>query len=147
MGSSPLDVSVPAEPRYLRCIRGFLTPVFESNFPPEEVGRLILAVDEACANIIKHGQSWFRPTSRISLSVVLTKKKIEVLIRDFCKERDVEKIKPRDLDDVRPGGLGTHFIQEVMDSVEFKPDADKEGRMILVLTKHINGKMSDEADH
>ena len=118
MGSPDLNISVPAEPRYLKSIRGFITPVFEANFSAEDVGKLVLAVDEACANIIKHGQSWFKPTGRITLEVVESKRKIEITIRDFCRERDVEKIKPRPLDEIRPGGLGTHFINEVMDAVE-----------------------------
>lgn len=146
MGNASLGISVPAEPRFLKCIRGFLTPVFDAKFACEETGRLILAVDEACANIIKHGQSWFKPTGRITLEVVESKKKIEITIRDFCRERDVEKIKPRPLDEIRPGGLGTHFINEVMDAVEFKPDEAKDGRMVLVLTKNYGGKENDETD-
>jgi anti-sigma regulatory factor (Ser/Thr protein kinase) len=147
MGSSSLGISVPAEPRFLKCIRGFLTPIFEANFADEDVGRLVLAVDEAAANIIKHGQSFFRPTGRITLEVIESKRKVEIVLRNFCKERDVERIRPRDLEDVRPGGLGTHFINEVMDTVEFRPDSDKGGRMVLVLTKNIGGNLSDEADH
>ena len=38
---------------------------------------------------------------------------------DFAPRVDPAKVKPRDLDDIRPGGLGTHLIQEVMDSAEF----------------------------
>lgn len=146
MGSDVLEVSVPAEPRFLKCIRAFVTPVFESNFGADDTARLVLAVDEACANIIKHGQSWFLPTGRIALALTLSKRRIEIAVSNFCKEKDVEKIKPRDLEDLRPGGLGTHFINEVMDSVEFRPDAQRAGRMTLVLTKAIRGKETDEAD-
>ena len=38
-----------------------------------------------------------------------------VTLRDI----DPAKVQPRDLDDVRPGGLGTFLIREVMDSAEF----------------------------
>lgn len=142
---SVLSVDVPAEPAFLKSIRGFVTPVMERHFDESGVRQLVLAIDEACSNIIKHGQSWLKPRGRISVEVHESKKKIEIHILDFCKERDVEKVKPRDLDDIKPGGLGTHFISEVMDSVEFVP-AKKEGRMAMVMTKNVVEKKSDEAD-
>ena len=92
-------------------------------------------MDEAAANIIKHGQKWFIPTGRIALEVVDRKRSVEVRILDFCGAKDVEKIRPRDLDDIKPGGLGTHFIAEIMDSVEFVPDKNRDGRMQLVMVK------------
>lgn len=141
-----MKVSVPADARFLKCIRGLLTPVFESRFEAEEAQKLILAVDEACANIIKHGQSWLRPKGRITVDIEESRKKIEIAVRDFCREKDVDKIKPRELQDIRPGGLGTHFIREVMDSVEFIPDSDKSGRMVLVMVKNITGKKNHEAN-
>ena len=33
-------------------------------------------------------------------------------------------IKPRDLSDVRPGGLGVHFIREIMDQVVYDPGGE-----------------------
>lgn len=140
IGKPTLSIDVPADACYLKCIRGFLKPVFDERFADSDVGALILAVDEACSNIIKHGQSWLRPKGRITLEVVDRKKAVEIRILNFCGERDVEKIKPRELDDVRPGGLGTHFIREIMDSVEFVPDGGKDGRMQLVMIKLIPGK-------
>lgn len=147
MASSELTLSVAAKARYLKSIRGFLTPIFSERFSPEEVQQLVLAVDEACANIIKHGQGWLKPKGRISLEVHESRKKIEVRILNFCREKDVDKIKPRDLDDVKPGGLGTHFIDEVMDSVEFVPDKDGGGRMAMVMTRSIGEKKDNEAQN
>ena len=40
-------------------------------------------------------------------------------LMDFAPPIDPAKVQPRDLDDVRPGGLGTFLIREVMDSAEF----------------------------
>lgn len=143
--ASVLSVEVPADAAYLKCIRGFITPIMEKHFEESSVRQLVLAIDEACSNIIKHGQSWLKPRGRISVELYDSKKKVEVRILDFCKEGDVDKVKPRDLDDIKPGGLGTHFIAEVMDSVEFVP-AEKEGRVALVMTKNVVGKKNDEVD-
>ena len=44
----------------------------------------------------------------------------ETLILDFFDEgikADPSKIKPRKLEEIRPGGLGTHFIKMVMDDI------------------------------
>jgi sigma-B regulation protein RsbU (phosphoserine phosphatase) len=38
---------------------------------------------------------------------------------DWAPRTDPRRVQPRSLEDVRPGGLGTHLIQEVMDSAEF----------------------------
>ena len=41
-----------------------------------------------------------------------------------------------EIDNVKPGGLGTFFIQEIMDAVEFK-DGKKPWINHLVLTKQL----------
>ena len=41
-------------------------------------------------------------------------------IRDHGRSVDPSSIKSRDLDDVRPGGLGVHIMRSVMDRVEYR---------------------------
>jgi anti-sigma regulatory factor (Ser/Thr protein kinase) len=79
---------------------------------------VVLAVDEACQNIIRHA---YRDTTggEIVLTVRCDDGELVVSLVDFAPRIDPSKVKPRDLADVRPGGLGTHFIREVMDSAEF----------------------------
>jgi len=45
-----------------------------------------------------------------------------------------ENIKPRKLDEIRPGGLGTFFIGQIMDEIVFKTSR-KDWINHLVLTK------------
>jgi sigma-B regulation protein RsbU (phosphoserine phosphatase) len=45
-------------------------------------------------------------------------------------------VKPRDLEDLRPGGLGTHFIREIMDATDFLRPAAGTGN-VLRLRKRI----------
>ena len=146
MGAALLTLSVPAEARYLKCIRGFIKPIFQARFSDAEVEPLVLAVDEACSNIVKHGQSWLKPRGRIELEVLDGRRRVELRILNFCREKDVDKIRPRDLDDVRPGGLGTHFMREVMDAVGFEPNGESDGRVALVMSKDTAGKKNHEAD-
>ena len=53
-----------------------------------------------------------------------------------CIEVDVDAIRPRDLDDIRPGGLGVYFIREIMDSAVFLPRENGDGN-VLEMTKRI----------
>ena len=63
---------------------------------------------------------------------------VVVRVRDFAAPVDPEKLKPRDLADVRPGGLGIHFIKNLMDSAVFLPGADGIGN-VLQMTKRVKG--------
>jgi len=44
-------------------------------------------------------------------------------------------MKGRELDDVKPGGLGLHFINSVMDKVEYRKN--KWGGTTLILQKRV----------
>jgi len=44
-------------------------------------------------------------------------------------------LKGRSLDEVRPGGLGLHFIRESMDEVEF---TRKKGKNLLRMVKYLS---------
>ena len=112
-----------------------MEPIFEASFGENEVSQLVLAVDEACSNIIKHAQKWFQRRGTIQVEIRDSRRSVELRVKNFCREKDVENIRPRDLDDIRPGGLGTHFIAEIMDRMEIVPDSDGGKRMELVMEK------------
>ena len=96
----------------------------------ETVARdVVLAVDEACQNIIRHAYAG-NPEGEIELEIQSREGLVEVLLRDFAATIDVEMIKPRDLDDVRPGGLGTHFMGAIMDQIEFLPPPKDRGNLL-----------------
>ena len=46
---------VPSHPKYLYIIRSAVYPlVIEAGFPKKEARKIVLALDEACSNIIKY---------------------------------------------------------------------------------------------
>ena len=46
---------VPSHPKYLYVVRSAIYPlVIEAGFPKKDARRIVLAVDEACSNIIKY---------------------------------------------------------------------------------------------
>jgi phosphoserine phosphatase RsbU/P len=144
MKDRTFHVRVPVDARFLRAVRSFFQPLLEEQLDAEAAGRIVLALDEACSNIVKHGCPE-RAKGDVVVEATFGAKSLRFLIRDFCADGDVEKIKPRDLADVRPGGLGTHFINEIMDRVAFEPEPERPGRRALVMEKHLTRRKGAEA--
>ena len=65
-----------------------------------------------------------------------TNNELQIAFYDMGSPVDPKKVKHREIDNVRPGGLGTFFIQEIMDAVEFK-SGKKPWINHLVLTKQL----------
>jgi sigma-B regulation protein RsbU (phosphoserine phosphatase) len=96
---------------------------------------VVIAIDEACQNIIRH--AYKGEEGPVEFAIRQSGGNMILKLRDFAPTVDRDKIKPRNLDDIRPGGLGTHFIQEVMDRVDYLPPPEGERGNILRLVKRI----------
>ncbi len=110
---------------------------------------VVLAVDEALTNIIKHAyhgthdrpiEISFRPLQAGAdgrpIGSPPAKQEslgLEIRMRDWGEQTALEKIRSRDLADVRPGGLGVHIMKRCMDSVEYSHAAD--GGTVLTMVK------------
>jgi len=79
---------------------------------------VVLAVNEACTNIIQHAYR-MEPNGRIDVTLMQEQGALVIQLRDYANKVDVEKVCSRDLDDVRPGGLGVHLIDSLMDECGF----------------------------
>lgn len=97
--------------------------------------QLTLAVNEAAMNIIQHGYAG-TPTGEIILEIHNNDGELVFRLLDFAAPVDSESLRPRDLDDVRPGGLGLHLMRSVMDTVEYLPPPAGVGNL-LQLRKRI----------
>jgi len=133
--SSPIDtikISIPAKPEFLKIIRAAVSSICEvRGFCKDDLNNVILAVDESCSNIIKH--AYGGPTEKpIQAKINICNEKFEIYLRDFGKKANPKKIKPRKLEDVRPGGLGVHFIKTVMDEVVFDNSFESGNQLKLV---------------
>ena len=76
--------------------------------------QLVIAVNEACMNIIEHAYKG-DDSGEIILEIHNNADSLLFRLLDQADPVDLDAVKPRDLDDIRPGGLGTHFIREIMD--------------------------------
>ena len=122
----------------LKDVRNFCREVFEKlQIQKELKDELVLAIAEAAQNIVKH--AFKNAASANELMVVqisCENNKLQIAFYDRGTPVDPKKVKHRKIDNVKPGGLGTFFIQEIMDAVEFK-DGKKPWINHLVLTKQL----------
>ena len=117
--SGPVEMRVAAKPRELKRIRATVKrEALAAGCDENAAQDVMLAVDEACQNVIRHAYGVEREGDMV-LRIEHQDRTLVISLLDFAPRIDPQKVKPRDLDDVRPGGLGTHLIQEVMDSAEF----------------------------
>ena len=121
----------------LKDVRSFSREVFEKiNLSQDLKDELVLAIAEASQNIVKH--AYKNEETQDKMEIRITLKDNELEIGFFDKGRPVEKdnVRHRRIDDVKPGGLGTYFIQQIMDAVVFK-EGSKPWINHLILTKKL----------
>jgi sigma-B regulation protein RsbU (phosphoserine phosphatase) len=134
-GGRLLSLRVPARADQLRRVREAVRECAGgAGAGAECVGDVVLAVDEACQNIIRHA---YRGHSGGTIELEIERRGPELVfrLRDDAPAVDPERIAPRDLDDVRPGGLGTHLIRRVMDEARFVPQPEGSGNLLLMVKR------------
>lgn len=135
MSSCQYAVTIPAEPGALKVVRAFIEAVLAQS-KADDPDDIVLALDEACANVVKHRC----PTlddGRIEVSAEVDGEALRLRISRFCRAGEVATIKPRPWDDEHPGGLGAGIVEKVMDRVEYELDPTGGGSVALVLEKKL----------
>ena len=122
----------------LKEVRIFSRKVFEKiNLPQEQKDELVLAIAEAAQNIVKHAYKGVEETNdKMQIKISFKDNQLEIGFFDKGKPVIPENIQHRKLDDIKPGGLGTFFIKQIMDEAVFKKN-QKGWVNHLVLTKTI----------
>lgn len=131
--SLAFGIQVPAAPCHLKAIRDFFSHVF-AEAQATEPDNLLLAVDEACANVIRH-RCPSVCDGALYVQAEVRSEQIHLRIANYCQASDLPAIKPRDLNDVRPGGLGTSFIASIMDRVSYEREPTSNGAMALIMQR------------
>lgn len=134
-GERILEFAFPSQADQLKKVRGKVRDTARlCGFGADAAQDIVLAVDEACQNVIRHAYGG-SPEGEIVLEIRRAGGDLVVLLRDFAESTDVTTVKPRDLDDLRPGGLGTHFMTEVMDRVEFLSPPEGGGNLLRMVKR------------
>ncbi len=130
-----LQLRFPARAAELKKIRDAIRKTVEGcGCSAKSTADIVLAIDEACQNIIRHA---YRGDSDgvIEIEVEHQGDGLVFTLADQAPAIDPSLVKPRDLDDIRPGGLGTHFIRRVMDEVEFSRPASERGNLLRMVRR------------
>ena len=128
-------VMVSTEPRLLHVLRGVVRYyAHEGGFSDSDVNSLAMAVDEAAANVIRHTYHG-SPNGRMALEVMDYADRLEFVLEDSGPKVQPEKVRPRPLNEVRPGGLGTFFMRCFMDRCSYDETFTEGNRLRLVKFK------------
>jgi anti-sigma regulatory factor (Ser/Thr protein kinase) len=132
-----------SSPDQLRDIRDTIREVLrQNNCPPQFIDDFVLAVNEACANIMQHAYKG-QCSNDIILEIHQRQDEIRVRLTDFAAPVDKSACKSRQLDEIRPGGIGVHLMNELMDDVRFL-ETEAEVGNILQMKKKITTRQQGE---
>lgn len=130
------EIRFPADAERLKLVRSFVRNASHFAGCSDEVAeQIVIAVNEGCMNVIQHA---YKGDGSRDIVLRISRTGAEVIFRliDFAEPNDVTAIKPRNLGDLRPGGLGTHFMSELMDDCVFG-HLERERGNYVELTKKI----------
>jgi anti-sigma regulatory factor (Ser/Thr protein kinase) len=104
--------------------------------PPDVTFDVRLATEEAVTNVIEHGYAGTSPSGPIVLRFQYDARQVVVTIDDLAPAFDPATIRPADpsapLEQRRIGGLGWHFVTQVMDEVRHEHRNPRGNRLTLV---------------
>lgn len=137
-----LRLSLESNPEALCLVRAALQRATEIlHFNEPESRAIVRSVDEALANVIRHAYE-----GRPGLPIEVTCRRLsttpeaqnaeglEILLSDSGIPVNPKKLHGRRLEEIRPGGLGLHFMKQSMDVVEFRRD---NGKNLLRMVKYL----------
>lgn len=129
-------LKVKSRTENLSSIRDFVSSAAsEVNISKDIIENIILAVDEACTNIIKHAYK-YSPDGEIIIKIKSSKSKFEIKILDYGLTFEPDKIPEPDLQkyyrERRVGGLGIYLMRTLMDEVKYSTVPGKHNEVSLI---------------
>ena len=130
-----LALRFAADPKRLRNVRQRVQVLAEQlGCTKKHVAELVIAVNEACMNIMQHAYAGNK-AGTIVLEIRRRGPELEVVLTDFAAPVDLPNITPRALHEIRPGGLGTHFMQVSMDELSYGHLAGEAGNYVRMIKR------------
>jgi serine/threonine-protein kinase RsbW len=119
-----ITLTLPADTRWLAVVRRVIEAWAQlAGLPERSVYEVVLAVHEACANVVEHayGGSSDKP---LCLACRVVERGLEVRVRDQGRPFDIGTAPHLPPDELREGGRGVFLIRRLMDEVESQQSAD-----------------------
>lgn len=126
MSREEIRITLLSDPRLLCCVRAMVrTYVGNYGFAPDRTEEVVLAVDEACTNAIRHSYAG-RHDEPLELALGVDDEHLKFVLRDRGRPAPPEcatrrEAEPATTETVAPGGLGLHIIHRVFDDVTYEP--------------------------
>ena len=134
------ELIVKSKTENLSLIRDFISSqAASSGISAEQIENIMLAVDEACTNIIKHAYKSF-PEGDIVIKLEFNNQKLIISIIDHGNTFDPSAVPDPDLQKYyrngKVGGLGMYLMKTLMDDVKYISVPGKYNKVLL--SKSIN---------
>ena len=126
-----MKLEIKSDPANLKIVRRNVENFCKEKKINIDVFNVKLAIDEALQNIIRYAYDFDKTKDIIINLEQISEKSLKVELRDFGTRVSTSQIKPRELDDVRPGGLGIHFIKSIVKGMSYEHKED--GGTLLTL--------------
>jgi len=140
MKQDDIHIDLVSDPRLLASVRGLLrTYLLNEGFSNERAGEIVLAVDEACTNAMRHSYGG-KPEGRLRLTVRQHDGTIEFILKDKGVPVTLDKCARKepavpDVASIMPGGLGVQLMYSVFDEVKFRPGKTSGNRVVMRLKR------------
>ena len=130
---------VPSSTENLALIREFVAAIGkQAGFDDQEIGKLELAVDEACANVIEHAYG-HDTTKEVIVRATLDSDEVRIDVEDTGRGFDPQTVPAAELEKLvaerKSGGLGMRLMTKLMDEVRYEIEPGK--RNALHMTKRL----------
>jgi anti-sigma regulatory factor (Ser/Thr protein kinase) len=149
-----IQIELRSHPQYLSGVREMLSSVTKRlGFSDTQCSQVALAVDEALCNVMRHGYKrktdqpiwvkvWPLDAGLAEAVEGVEAAAIRIVIEDQAEQVDPAAIRSRNLDEIRPGGLGVHIIKEVMDEARYEKREGGVGMRLTMVKKRVSEKAS-----
>jgi len=142
------QLRIPSQTDNLELIRFFVGKVAEKvGFDDEDIGKIELACDEACTNVIKHAYGERKDPQSLDIAIKLDYQKLTLIVTDHGKGFDPLAIRIPDmkeyLAELKVGGLGIYLMKTLMDEVDYdiKPGVRNQVRMVKYFINKKNSQV------
>ncbi len=117
------QIVIPAQISYLPTLRDFISRIASRyHFSKSEINALVISVDEACTNIIKHGYRDL-PSGSITVTVNVKNDRLIVELIDHGISFDPNQVSDPNLaqyiQNGKKGGLGIFIMKKFLDEIHY----------------------------
>ena len=129
------ELRVKSKTENLSVVRDFVSEnALNAGINLATVENIMLAVDEACTNIIKHAYK-SSPEGEIIINIEYSKNKFTITIIDYGKSFEPDRVPLPDLQkyyrEHKVGGLGIYLMRSLMDDVKYTSVPGKYNQVLL----------------